>query len=634
MASHTLSRGPVPTTSPRPATTPTPMKPTALTAVDDDAIEEDGELEDDDELMALLDLSTPTQSSNNVSGDDSVTVGNGVGTTSDTADISADGVANGAATTNGAATANGHAHGVANGAATTNGHASDAATLNSPSKVPLHLPLLVRRTFIHPQCYYDHPDLQVEPVKLKFSDDPAVLTENWTPAEVAALRRIVRFHFTPHEVNVGGGHPMMEYHVGFEAISPNDYDHVLPIVLCIWWQEMNLHIVTSVDIIVLLEHMVRQQFSIEEKNRIRRNLQLLKPYTVARTNHRFLPFFNLIMEMEDPRPRNIEKDIKVFRWADLGLALEKVLFKYTWNVPRFQFYLVRKENQFGQLPAPPPPKHQPDEFVSADRVRRMRRQWSKGGGSGGAHHLHTKPTNAELALAAALASGVGVGAGAALSTPGNSSSYDDDNLGKKLGETTVLNLTLLDEDMTNGVGSLLLLLLLGGYLNSVFSGLLSLADSEATLALDGLVMALRKSPDKSAPAASNGAASADSAQPLQTRYPLHYYQFPAGLQLRYDSKAPVVPLPEVPSSAVVGGGGATVLPVPPLAKGATTLPPIATIHPGIALPPTVLLPPLRDTARVAYPPPPALPSLSSVIPASPKVPGISPPHLHQLPRSR
>ena len=138
MASHTLSRGSVPTTSPRPAPTPTPMKPTALTAVDDDAIEEDGELEDDDELMALLDLSTPTQSSNNVSGDDSVTVGNGVGTTSDTADISADGVANGAATTNGAATANGHAHGVANGAATTNGHASDAATLNSPSKVPLH----------------------------------------------------------------------------------------------------------------------------------------------------------------------------------------------------------------------------------------------------------------------------------------------------------------------------------------------------------------------------------------------------------------------------------------------------------------------------------------------------------------
>ena len=256
----------------------------------------------------------------------------------------------------------------------------------------------------------------------------------------------------------------------------------------------------------------------------------------------------------------------------------------------------------------------------------MRRQWSKGGGSGGAHHLHTKPTNAELALAAALASGVGVGAGAALSTPGNSSSYDDDNLGKKLGETTVLNLTLLDEDMTNGVGSLLLLLLLGGYLNSVFSGLLSLADSEATLALDGLVMALRKSPDKSAAAAaSNGAASADSAQPLQTRYPLHYYQFPAGLQLRYDSKAPVVPLPEVPSSAIVGGGaasGATVLPVPALANGATTLPP------------TVLLPPLRDTARAAYPPPPALPSLSSVIPASPKVPGISPPHLHQLPRSR
>lgn len=605
------------------------MKPPALSVVDeDDAIDEDDELDDDDDSMALLDLSLPTQSSNNVSVVDSNAPTTGSAAGSDVG--SASGAGNSSDTSSNlsdnGSLSSGSGPALTNGNVTMNGNANDnddsnMVSLNSPSKVPLHLPLLVRRTFIHPQCYYDHPDLQVEPVKLKFSDDPAILTENWTPEEIAALRRIVKFHFTPNEVNIGG-QTQMEYHVGFEAITPDEYDHVLPIVLCIWWQEMNLHIVTSVDIIVLLEHMVRQQFSIEEKNRIRRNLQLLKPYTVARTNHRFLPFFNLIMEMEDPRPRNIEKDIKVFRWADLSLALEKVLFKYTWNVPRFQFYLVRKENQFGQLPSPPPPKHQPDEFVSADRVRRMRRHWQKGAGTH--HHLHSKGKpdvmSSVLAGLSLLLSGA-----PPPGAPGHSSFDDDtDNLGKKLGETTVLNSTLLDEDMTNGVG-LVLLLLLGGYATLVFLGLSSLADSEVTLALDGLVMALRKSPDKHAPGATAGF---DSAPPIQPRYPLHYYQFPAGLQLRYDTKAPVVPLPEVPAPTA-GASGATVLPASSL--GPTTLPPISSIHLGAALPPAVLLPPLRDTLR-PYPPPPALPSIMLVNPASPKpLPRTSPAPLHQFP---
>lgn len=32
--------------------------------------------------------------------------------------------------------------------------------------------------------------------------------------------------------------------------------------------------------------------------------------------------------MENPRPRNIEKDLKVFNWNDLGKAIAKVMSKY------------------------------------------------------------------------------------------------------------------------------------------------------------------------------------------------------------------------------------------------------------------------------------------------------------------
>jgi hypothetical protein len=34
------------------------------------------------------------------------------------------------------------------------------------------------------------------------------------------------------------------------------------------------------------------------------------------------------MDFPDPKPRNIEKDLKVFEWNLLGQALEKILSKY------------------------------------------------------------------------------------------------------------------------------------------------------------------------------------------------------------------------------------------------------------------------------------------------------------------
>lgn len=87
--------------------------------------------------------------------------------------------------------------------------------------------------------------------------------------------------------------------------------------------------VTSVDAIYLLEALVGGRFSVEEKNRIRRNLERCKPDTMSKTKEETREFFSLIMGFPKPKPRNIEKDVKIFRWSDLPGALAKSISKYS-----------------------------------------------------------------------------------------------------------------------------------------------------------------------------------------------------------------------------------------------------------------------------------------------------------------
>lgn len=86
--------------------------------------------------------------------------------------------------------------------------------------------------------------------------------------------------------------------------------------------------VTSVDAIYLLEALVGTRFTVEEKNRIRRNLEGFRPITVSKAKPGSEDFFKLIMNFPNPKPRNIEKDVKVFPWEILGPALKKIIGKY------------------------------------------------------------------------------------------------------------------------------------------------------------------------------------------------------------------------------------------------------------------------------------------------------------------
>ena len=99
-------------------------------------------------------------------------------------------------------------------------------------------------------------------------------------------------------------------------------------VSCIWWEEKDEYYITSVDTIYLLEQLVNVRFTVEEKNRIRRNLEGFRPLTVSKAKADSEEFFKVIMGFPNPKPRNIEKDVKVFPWKILAHALKKIISKY------------------------------------------------------------------------------------------------------------------------------------------------------------------------------------------------------------------------------------------------------------------------------------------------------------------
>lgn len=182
---------------------------------------------------------------------------------------------------------------------------------------------LVRTSTIK-RGFSPHDDSVGQPIRMTLLHNLESIVHGWSDSEKASGRRLVKFTFIYTPTN--------EIQIDFEAVPKEKYVPGEPIISCIFWEERGQYIVTSVDIILLLEYIVKDSFGVKEKNRIRRNLQSLKPQTVSRSNRLIQRFFNLLMGMENPRPRNIEKDLKVFKWTDLFTALTKVMSKYSRNL--------------------------------------------------------------------------------------------------------------------------------------------------------------------------------------------------------------------------------------------------------------------------------------------------------------
>ncbi|KAM0746985.1 hypothetical protein T439DRAFT_383619 [Meredithblackwellia eburnea MCA 4105] len=155
---------------------------------------------------------------------------------------------------------------------------------------------------------------------LKLQGDLNQMAMGWSNEEWTNRRRLIQF-WRQQEGNV--------INATFRPIAQQDFVPNSIVISCIFRDEWNECFVTSVDTIYLLEALVGVRFTVEEKNRIRRNLEGFKPMTVSKSKVDSEPFFKLIMGFPNPKPRNIEKDVKVFPWKVLSNALKKIIGKYS-----------------------------------------------------------------------------------------------------------------------------------------------------------------------------------------------------------------------------------------------------------------------------------------------------------------
>ncbi|KAK9791937.1 putative Transcriptional regulator Medusa [Seiridium cardinale] len=163
---------------------------------------------------------------------------------------------------------------------------------------------------------------QQSKAKLNIAGDLESMAAGWTTEECDNRRRIVLFR--KHQQGA-------ILTASFKPVSVNERPPNSICISCIYWQEKGECFVTSVDTIHLLEQLVAapSRFTVEEKNRIRRNLEGFRPLTVSKAKADSEEFFKIIMAFPNPKPRNIEKDVKVFPWKILSQALKKIISKYS-----------------------------------------------------------------------------------------------------------------------------------------------------------------------------------------------------------------------------------------------------------------------------------------------------------------
>ncbi|KAL7315781.1 hypothetical protein PS15m_004956 [Mucor circinelloides] len=169
--------------------------------------------------------------------------------------------------------------------------------------------------------YQPYPGL-VSRANLDIMGDLDAMTKSWASEEWDHRRRLVQFWREQHSNKIT---------TTFQPVPQDERasNSGNIVVSCIYWMERNDFFITSVDCIYLLECLMDIRFSVEEKNRIRRNLEGFRPLTVSKCKAESADFFKLIMSFPNPKPRNIEKDVKVFPWKTLPYALKKIVTKYT-----------------------------------------------------------------------------------------------------------------------------------------------------------------------------------------------------------------------------------------------------------------------------------------------------------------
>lgn len=172
----------------------------------------------------------------------------------------------------------------------------------------------------HPGQNFNAYALYPHKAKLEINGDLDAMAQQWSEDEFECRRRLVHFRRSQAGSTIT---------TTFQPVSVDERPPNSTCISCIYWEEKQECFVTSVDTIYLLEQLVAARFTVEEKNRIRRNLEGFRPLTVSKGKADSEEFFKVIMAFPAPKPRNIEKDVKVFHWKDLASALKKIIGKYS-----------------------------------------------------------------------------------------------------------------------------------------------------------------------------------------------------------------------------------------------------------------------------------------------------------------
>ena len=154
-------------------------------------------------------------------------------------------------------------------------------------------------------------------VALHLEGDLRNVGKNLSDEEKVRCRRLVRF------VRKEEGNKLRLF---FYPIRQEEYEEGFFVISCIYREDSRDTWCTSVDLIHLIEFISQETKSNNEKGRIRRNLEFLRPTTVSRMVRPQL--FQILMDFPMPKPRTIEKAVKVFRWSSLVTGLNKVMEKY------------------------------------------------------------------------------------------------------------------------------------------------------------------------------------------------------------------------------------------------------------------------------------------------------------------
>ena len=155
-----------------------------------------------------------------------------------------------------------------------------------------------------------------DPVSVELDGDLRGLGRDLTDEEIARRRRLVKF------IREEQGNTIR---LSFHPIREEDYSEEFFVMSCIYREDSRDTWFTSVDMMKLIEF-ISQKECRDEQSRLRRNLEFLRPTTVSRMVKPHL--FHMVMEFPTPKPRTIEKSIKLFKWSSLVAGLYKVIDKY------------------------------------------------------------------------------------------------------------------------------------------------------------------------------------------------------------------------------------------------------------------------------------------------------------------